>query len=533
MRFNLVRRKKIYAGCIVAMVLLLTFFAPAQDTENPCVGEAFLPMKAPGPDLTEKMDNGEVFQSRAILTFPEKVSMDKMKDLLEGVKDASGNKLEVDFEPLSQERIYLCRDKNKNQKNVESFLNSLTEVFQEKMGEGSRPSVGPDYVITTDPQIDGSEEAAGIDVHEAIQMPGNIDGGNWGSDRVRGGLPMAATGDGEKIIIAVLDYGIRPLTARNLWKPKCTFKLKIGNGLEAVCDGLTTHGVNFTALKPENICKPDDDDGHGSKVAGIIGIDSGDERGAVGIASGVVEILPIKIFDRGRSGSSSDVIRAIEFIVAINQWMYSAGGANRTRVRIINNSYGFSLSSFRIDGELTAFKSAAKRALQAGLLMVASAGNDGHNISETCKTGFVFRCFPHYPASINLPNVIAVAASNRDDQIIRLSNWGPDTVEMAAPGVEISTIGNDGRSCLFRDTSAAAPLVSGAAALLLSACPGLKSEKVRDYLNNSAVDDTGTLRQKVVEFGRVNVNSAIEKCRQDSQLFMINGSRNFIPWIAF
>jgi subtilisin family serine protease len=128
--------------------------------------------------------------------------------------------------------------------------------------------------------------------------------------------------------------------------------------------------------------------------------------------------------------------------------------------------------------------------------------------------------------------VIAVAASNQDDQITRNSNWGPDTVELTAPGVDIFTIGNDGEFCLFKDTSAAAPLVSGAAALLLSACPGLESEEVRDYLNNSAVDNASTLRQRFVEFGRVNVHSAIEKCQQDNKVFKIDGTRNLIPRIS-
>ncbi len=137
------------------------------------------------------------------------------------------------------------------------------------------------------------------------------------------------------------------------------------------------------------------------------------------------------------------------------------------------------------------------------MLFVAAAGNHGRDTDVD----------PYYPASYDLPNVVAVAATTNEDSLWRSSNYGATSVDLAAPGEFVySTI--PGAMYAFRSgTSMATPHASGAAALVLSAC-SLDTAALRTTLLTT-VDVVPSLHGIVSTGGRLNVDRAIRACRPD------------------
>ena len=134
------------------------------------------------------------------------------------------------------------------------------------------------------------------------------------------------------------------------------------------------------------------------------------------------------------------------------------------------------------------------------MLFVAAAGNSAENNDF----------FPMIPAAFDNPNVIAVAATTNYDELAYFSNYGAATVHLAAPGQDIlSTVPNNGYSS-FSGTSMAAPHVSGAAALVLSACP-MSTADLKDALLFS-IDPVESLTGLTRTAGRLNVSEAVQAC---------------------
>ena len=109
----------------------------------------------------------------------------------------------------------------------------------------------------------------------------------------------------------------------------------------------------------------------------------------------------------------SDCIEAIEYAV------------------MMKRDYGVNLvainASFGGGGEDQLQKDAIAEAGSQGIALVCAAGNEGADNDAT----------PFYPAGYDLPNIIAVAATDEDDQLASFSNYGANSVDMAAPGVGI------------------------------------------------------------------------------------------------
>lgn len=283
----------------------------------------------------------------------------------------------------------------------------------------------------------------------ALSNTGEFAGGTAGADIDATGAWDITSGS-SSVIIAVIDTGVdynHPDLVGNIWtggESNCT------DGIDNDVNGLIDdcRGWNFF----DNNNTPMDDHGHGTHVAGIIGAVGNNFTGIAGVMWHV-NIMPLRFIGfhedpeecGGDTNFCGDVFDEIEAI----QYAISKGA------RIINASFGE--NTFSEDE-----RDAIADADAAQVLFVAAAGNDGENNDHS----------PMYPASHDLPNIISVAASDQNDQRAAFSNYGPASVDVAAPGVYIlSTIptfvapnGYD----FFDGTSMAAPHVAGEAGLLWS-----------------------------------------------------------------
>jgi serine protease AprX len=246
-----------------------------------------------------------------------------------------------------------------------------------------------------------------------------------------------------------------------------------------------------------------DDYGHGTHVAGIIagsGYDSGGKH--KGIAPGA-KLVGLKVMDGLGRGYMSDVIAAIDYAISVK------GTYN---IRVINLSVAAGVfESYWLD-PLTL---AAKRAVDAGIVVVASAGNLGQNLQGQRQTGGI-------TAPGNAPWVLTVGASSEEassqrgnDTIAKFSSIGPTWIDfqakpdLVAPGVGIESVA-DSHSLLYATlpsmlvsgspqlnlafkpymslsgTSMAAPVVSGTVALMLEANPKLTPNAVKAILQYTA-----------------------------------------------
>ncbi len=216
---------------------------------------------------------------------------------------------------------------------------------------------------------------------------------------------------------------------------------------------------------------PKDDNGHGTHCAGIIAArDNG--AGIVGVAP-EADLYAVKVMNSEGRGYISDVIAGIDWSVKNN-------------IKIISMSIGSTQDS-------TAFRNACDKAYNAGLLLVASAGNRG-NADGTGDT-------VTYPGRYD--SVIAVAATDSANNRASFSSTGSD-VELAAPGVSIySTYLNNGYATKS-GTSMACPHVTGTAALAWSAYPDYTNVQVRALLQETAEDIGTTGKDDDYGYGMVN-----------------------------
>jgi subtilisin family serine protease len=233
-------------------------------------------------------------------------------------------------------------------------------------------------------------------------------------------------------------------------------------------------GYNYGDDNPD----PMDYHGHGSHVAGIIGAAGNNNKGVSGVCQ-QVSIMPLKAANSSGSILQSAAINSIDYAIA--------HGA-----RVINASFGgYIFSQLELD--------AVRRARRAGILFVASAGNDANNNDVR----------PHYPSNFNEDdNVVAVASAGPRDDFSGFSNYGADSVDLAAPGEAILSLNLRNGYVENSGTSMAAPFVAGAAALTLSALPGLNARQLKARLLEN-VDPRLQLIGRVHTGGRLNVNRAI------------------------
>ena len=284
--------------------------------------------------------------------------------------------------------------------------------------------------------------------------------------------------DAPNVVVAVIDTGVRitheDLEA-NLWvnpNPNQPFDDSGNGGLATCIDSL--HGLNATVGNGP----PEDDNGHGTWVSGILGAVGNNSKGICGVAWNV-QIMALK--------ANVEYTRVIDFVPEVTCIDYAiAHGAN-----IINFSSVGPFSQLEFD--------AISRARAAGILFVAGAGDTPTDIDVQ----------PNYPAAFSLDNIVAVAASDDTDSPSQ-NSYGSGLVELFAPGVHVLSTwnGSDSDYQWGSGTSASAPFVSGALALLKVQFP---SDTPRQHINRllRSVDKKPSFTGRVQTGGRLNLYNAL------------------------
>jgi subtilisin family serine protease/chitodextrinase len=285
--------------------------------------------------------------------------------------------------------------------------------------------------------------------------------------------------------VAVIDTGVdynHPDLAANIWTNLGEIP---GNGLDDDGNGYIddVHGYDFCNLDGD----PMDDHGHGTHVAGTIAAVGNNGVGVVGL-NWSARVMAVKFLCGSGSGTTS---------AAMNAVLYAADmGA-----RVMNNSWGGG-------GFNQALQDAIATADQAGALFVAAAGNSAANNDAT----------PHYPSSYDVPNVVAVAATDHNDARASFSNYGAVSVDLGAPGVSIlSTVPTGGDPCcsdpsgykLLNGTSMATPHVSGVATLALAQYPEIGNQQIKLRLLSGA-HPIPALAGVTVTGARLNAHNALD-----------------------
>ncbi len=285
----------------------------------------------------------------------------------------------------------------------------------------------------------------------------------------------------EDIIIAVIDTGVdynHEDLKNNIWKntQECS-------GLKGVDDdgnGYVDDCYGWNALDDNG--NPMDDNGHGTHVAGIAAAVGNNGKGITGV-SWNSKILPLKFMDSNGQGRVSDAIECIEYIV---------NNVKKGRnIKVANTSWGGYQSS-------SALKDAIKKLQESDVLLVAAAGNDKNNNDSK----------PYYPASYDLNNIIAVAATDKNDNLADFSNYGKNSVDIAAPGVDIISTYPGNRYRYMSGTSMATPHVSGLASLVWSQNGGYSYYDVKSLIENNG-DKLSSLYGLVKTESRINVDKSL------------------------
>ena len=257
-----------------------------------------------------------------------------------------------------------------------------------------------------------------------------------------------AAGDGAaeaSIAVAVIDTGVdrsHPDLAANIWSNPDEVE---GNGVDDDGNGYVddVHGWDFYGRDNDS----SDENGHGTHVAGTIGAAGGNGIGVVGVLRRC-RIVPLR-FIGPQGGFVSDAVAAVDY-------------CRVKGVKVSNNSWGGG-------GYSQALYDAIANARAAGHVFVAAAGNSGLNTDSQRA----------YPAAYDLDNIVSVAAANNDGLRASFSNYGVQSVDLAAPGVAILSTWPGGGYQWLQGTSMACPHVAGAVALVYARNPSWSVGQVR------------------------------------------------------
>ena len=337
----------------------------------------------------------------------------------------------------------------------------LFSVPPKIMSDGSVPADPSDVILPNDPDFNKC----------------------WALHNAKGGPDMGAarawkirTETAPDFIIAVIDSGIdlkHPDLKDNLWVNPGEIA---GNGIDDDKNGYIddVHGVNTWT----GTGNPQDEVGHGTLVAGIIGAVGNNSIGTTGV------IWKTKIM----AINGNDDANRMSYSGAVKGGYYAAANG----AKVVNGSWGTFTACPTIQQMILDLN-------DKGILFVGAVGNVDNNIDTQ---------YLEYPAAYRIPNMIEVTAVDKDNELTPRANFGKKYVQLAAPGWLIHTTALGLKYTEDYGTSLAAPFVTAAVAMVWSEFPSLTYLEVKAKILSS-VDVVPSLSDKVATSGRLNLEKAL------------------------
>lgn len=308
----------------------------------------------------------------------------------------------------------------------------------------------------------------------------------WGLKKSDAARAWKVTKGSKSKIVAVIDTGIdvnHEDLSENIWVNPGETGLdakgrnKATNGIDDDNNGYVddVHGWNFVSNNNDLT----DNHGHGTHIAGIIGAVAENKKGISGIAP-EVSLMIIKYYDPKVPSTDNlkNTINSIKYAVKMGASIinYSGGGVDYSQ------------------DEFEAVKEAEKK----GILFVAAAGNERSNSDQ----------FHYYPADYKLSNIISVTALDPNRDVLPSSNYGTETVDLAAPGQNIISTLPGNSYGFMTGTSQATAFVSGAAVLVMANKSDFKFDEVKKYILSTG-DPFNSLAQKTRTSRALNLFKAL------------------------
>lgn len=308
----------------------------------------------------------------------------------------------------------------------------------------------------------------------------------WGLKKSDAARAWSISKGSRNIIVAVIDTGAdvkHEDLGANIWTNPGETGLdskgrdKATNGIDDDGNGFVddVHGWNFVS----NNGILTDNHGHGTHIAGIIGALAGNGKGLSGI-SPEVSMMILKYYDPKVAGTDNlkNTVASIKYAVKMGAHIinYSGGGTEYSQE------------------EHDAIVEAEKK----GILFVAAAGNERSNSDQ----------FRYYPADYGLSNIISVTAIDPTTEVLASSNYGIETVDIAAPGQNILSCLPGSSYGYMTGTSQATAFVSGAAVLVMARRETSDAEGVKKYILATG-DAQASLSSKTRTSRQLNLYKAL------------------------
>jgi subtilisin family serine protease len=311
-------------------------------------------------------------------------------------------------------------------------------------------------------------------------------GEQWGWPKIDAPDAWGNTTGSHKVVVTDIDTGMdynHEDLAANAWHntAECNGKKGVDddkNGYVDDCYGIDT--INGDT-------DPADDNSHGTHTAGTIGAVGDNGIGVTGL-NWDVQVMPCKSHNSSGSGSVASIIECFQY-VKMEKVKYGYD------IIATNNSYGSCPEACDDD---PATYDAIKALVKPGVVMAFAAGNASRDNDVR----------PNYPSNYDLPNIIAVAATDVNDNRASFSQYGLRSVDVGAPGVSILSTFPDDKYGSISGTSMATPHVAGLIALLHSFDKKMSWWAIRNLIIAGG-DKVASMDGKTVSGRRINANGSM------------------------